>query len=193
MTSLQLRNIPGDFLECNMVFLQLRFTEGTKVCVDHIGVGTGSDRVQEFPIQRGNCLLFIAEIVSAANVDAHKIRLVRARLRQRGLRIGKVHIFTDLVHAHILIEYITVQQRFAQVIKVEIAACTLHGVFALAVATNDTLDPLGGDAVGVVHHFDEDELAVSAIGFVHVENGMSGGAGTGEGVEDDRIRICCDL
>ena len=52
---------------------------------------------------------------------------------------------------------------------------------------NNTLDPLGGDAVGVVHHLNQDELAMSAIGFVHIQNGVGGGAGTGEGIKNQRI------
>ena len=69
MTSLQLRNIAGDFLERDMVFFQLCLTERTKVSVDHIRVCLGFDRMQELPVQRSNSLLFIIEIISAANVD----------------------------------------------------------------------------------------------------------------------------
>ena len=92
--------------------------------------------MQELPVQRSNSLLFIIEIISAANVDTHKIRFVRVRFRQRGFRICKVHILPYLFHAHIFVEHITVQQRFAQVIEAEISARALHGVLALAVATD---------------------------------------------------------
>ena len=77
-------------------------------------------------------------------------------------------------------------------IEAEIAARALHGVFPLAVALDYALDALGGDAVGVVHHLNEDKLAAPAVRLVHVEDSMGGGAGTGKRVEDERIWRCCD-
>ena len=44
MTSLQLRNVAGDFLECDMVLFQFCLAERAKVGVDHIGIGLGFDR-----------------------------------------------------------------------------------------------------------------------------------------------------
>ena len=73
------------------------------------------------------------------------------------------------------------------------AAGALHGVFALAIATDDPAHALGGDAVGVVHHFHQNEFAAAAVRLVHVQNRMSGGTGTGEGVKDDIVRCCNHL
>ena len=52
---------------------------------------------------------------------------------------------------------------------------------------------LGGDGLGVVHHFDEDELAVAVVFFVEVENGVGRSAGTGKGVEDDGVFVAAYL
>ena len=75
-----------------------------------------------------------------------------------------------------------------------------HGAFGLDLFTR-TADALFADFANVfvtcfegftvfVAGFGElyhDELAVPAVRLVHVEDGMGGGAGTGEGVEDDCI------
>ena len=62
--------------------------------------------------------------------------------------------------------------------------CLTWGVlyFALTVAVNDPLDPFSGNGFGVVHHLYQNEFAVSAVGSVHVENGVGGSTGTSEGI-----------
>ena len=52
-------------------------------------------------------------------------------------------------------------------------------------AADDAADALGGDGVGVVLAFHEDEFAVAAVLFVEGEDGVGGGAAAGEGVEND--------
>ena len=95
----------------------------------------------------------------------------------------KSNVFPDFLWGNGFIQAIAHKQRLAQIIEAETAARALHGVFPLTVATNHTPDPLGGDTVGVVHHFHEDKLAVSAVGFVHVQHCMGSGAGHGYGAE----------
>ena len=102
-------------------------------------------------------------------------------------------VFPDFLRGNRFIQAIAHKQRFTKIIEAEIAARALHGVLALAVTTDHALDALGGDAVGVVHHLDKNELAVSAVRLVHVEDSMGGGAGTGERIKDNIIRTCCDL
>lgn len=51
-------------------------------------------------------------------------------------------------------------------------------------ALDDAAHALGGDAVGVVFAFDQDEAPVAAVLLVERENGMGGGAAAREGVED---------
>ena len=63
----------------------------------------------------------------------------------------------------------------------------------LGVAVNDTLNTLCSDGIGIVHHLDQDKLAIAAIGLVHVQNRMSGSTGTGEGIEDNGIGISGNL
>ena len=114
--------------------------------------------------------------------------VIRIAATGRGVGLLRFHepdIFPDFLRGNGFIQAIAHQQWFAQVIEAEIAARTLHGVLALAVATDHALHALGGDAVGVVHHLNEDELAVSAVSFIHVNDSMGGSAGTGEGVEDN--------
>ena len=96
-------------------------------------------------------------------------------------------VFPDFLRGNGFIQAIAHKQRFAQVIEAEISARALHGVLALTVALDNALDALGGDAVGVVHHLNEDKLAVPAVRLVHVEDGMGGGAGTGERIKDNII------
>ena len=109
-----------------------------------------------------------------------------------GRRVGLLgfhepDVFPDFLRGNGFIQAIAHKQRFAQVIEAEISARALHSVLALTVALDNALDALGGDAVGVVHHLDKDELAVSTVSFVHVKDSMGGGAGTGEGIEDNII------
>ena len=98
-------------------------------------------------------------------------------------------VFSDFLRGNGFIQAIAHKQRFAQIVEAEIAARTLYRVLALAIATDHALDALGGDAVGVVHHLDKDELAVSAIRLVHGQDSMGSGARTGKGIEDDGILI----
>ena len=176
-----------------MVFFQLCLAEGAEIGVDHISVRLGFDRMQEFPVQSGDSLPLIVEVIGAVNMDTHEIRLVRVGVRQAALGVGEVNILPNFLHADIFVEHIAVNQRFSQLIVAEAAACAGYGILAIAVAVNDTLAPLGSNAVGVVTHFHQNEFAVSTIGFVHAQNGVGGGAGTGKGIEDDRIRIGCNL
>ena len=73
----------------------------------------------------------------------------------------------------------------------ETAAQPVFQVFVFGVrhALDDTADTLGGDFVGIVFTFHQDEFAVAAIFLVQSENGMGGRAGAGEGVEDDGVFI----
>ena len=72
-------------------------------------------------------------------------------------------VFSDFLRGNGFIQAIAHKQRFAQIVEAEIAARTLYGVLALAVATDHALDALGGDAVGVVTHFNKNELSISSI------------------------------
>ena len=85
------------------------------------------------------------------------------------------------------------RQNRPQLVVAEIAAGALHGFFALSIAVNHTLDTLGGNVVGVVHHFYQDEFTVAAVCLVHIEYSMGSGTGTGKRVEDDGIRVCRKL
>ena len=126
-------------------------------------------------------------------MPAEVIRIAAAGRRVGLLGFHEPDVFPDFLRGNGFIQAIAHKQRFAQVIEAEIAARALHGVFPLAVALDYALDALGGDAVGVVHHLDKNELAVSAVRLVHVQDSMGGSAGTGEGIEDNRIGIRSNL
>ena len=116
--------------------------------------------------------------------------VIRIAAAGRGIGLLGFHepdVFADFLRGNGFIQTIAHKQRLTQIIEAEIAARALHGVLALAVATDHALHALGGDAVGVVHHLDKDELAVSAVSFVHVEDSMGSGAGTGKGIENNGI------
>lgn len=68
----------------------------------------------------------------------------------------------------------------------EAAAQTFDGVaLGVDVALCHTLYPLGGDVLGnVVIHFDKNEAAVAAVLGILFEDGMAGGAGAREAVEN---------
>ena len=134
-------------------------------------------------------LRLVVEVIACAVVLAEVIRIAAAGRGVGLLGFHEPDVFADFLRGNGFIQAIAHQQRFAQIVEAEIAARTFHGVLAFAIATDHALHALGGDAVSVVHHLDKDELAVSAVGFVHVEDSMGGGAGTGEGVEDNGIRI----
>ena len=54
---------------------------------------------------------------------------------------------------------------------------------------DDATDALGGDRIRVGLAFDEDEAAVAAVFSVLSEDGVGGGAGPGEGIEDDGVAV----
>ena len=101
------------------------------------------------------------------------------------LRLHVVDVFPDFLRAYFFVEVAVRQQKHRpQLIVAEIAAGAFHGFFALAVAVNYSLDTLSCDTVGVVHHFHKDEFTVAAVGLVHVEYSMGGGAGTSKRIEN---------
>ena len=99
-------------------------------------------------------------------------------------RLCEPDVFPDYFLVHGLVEIAVDQQRLAQFAEAEAASGPLYGGFSLAVAVDDPLYPLGGDALGVVHHFHQDESAVPAVGLVHVQHRVGRGAGPGEGVQN---------
>ena len=123
-------------------------------------------------------------------MNAHIIRLVLLRWFYRRFCLHEIDVLPDFLRAYILVQIaVRQEQDGAEIVEGEIAACTFHSIFALPVAFNDPLDPFGGDALGVVHHLYKDEFTVSAVGLVHVENCVGGGAGTGKGVKNYAIWI----
>ena len=111
-----------------------------------------------------------------------------------GGRVGRLglhepDVLPDFFWLYGFVQVFADEQRIAQLVVTETAAGALHGVLALTVATDDPAHPLGSDAVGVVLHLYQDEFAVPAVGLVHVEDGVGGGTGTSEGVENDVIFI----
>ena len=83
---------------------------------------------------------------------AEVIRIAAAGWGVGLLGFHEPDVFPDFLRRNGFIQAIAHKQRFAQVIEAEIATRTLYGVFALAVALDNTFHALGGDAVGVVHH-----------------------------------------
>ena len=144
---------------------------------------------QKLVIQHRDALGLIVEIVGRVLVRAQVIRLLVGSRLVGQLGLGEPDILPYLFHAHRFIQIFTNQQRLTQLIKTETAAGALHRVFALAIAVDDPPDTLGSDGFGVIHHLHQDEFAMAAVGLVHVQDGVGGGAGAGEGVEDDRIWI----
>ena len=123
-------------------------------------------------------------------MNAHIIRLVLLRWFYRRFCLHEIDVLPDFLRAHILVQIAVGQEQDgAEIVEGEIAARTFLSIFALPVAVNDPLDPFSGNAFGVIHHLHQNEFAVSAVGFVHVENGVGGGARTGEGIENDGIWI----
>jgi hypothetical protein len=54
---------------------------------------------------------------------------------------------------------------------------------------DDAPDALGGDGVRVVLALDQDEAPIAAVFPVLGEDGVGGGAGAGEGIEDDGVGV----
>ena len=140
-------------------------------------------------IQRSDTFPLIVEVIGGVAAQAHEVGLVRGLFGGQGLfGLHIVDVFPDFLRAYFFVEVAVRQQKHRpQLIVAEIAAGAFHSFFALSVTVNHPFDTLGGDTVGVVHHLNKNELAVSAVGLVHVEYGVGGGAGTGEGVKDDGI------
>ena len=191
--SLELGDVSGNLLEGDMIALQLFLAECAEVGVNHIGVGAGLYRVQELPVQRGDSFPLVVEIIGVVYMQAEIIGLVRVCLRQAALGVCEIDILPDLVHADALVEHVADHQGLAQIIIAEAAARALHSLPPAAVTVDHALDTLGGDAVGIVHHLHEDELAMPAVSLVHIQNRVGSRAGTGKGVKDDRIGIGSNL
>ena len=126
-------------------------------------------------------------------MDTKQILLRIRGSRKRCFRFSVEHILTDLLNRHIGIEKAICQQRFTQLVEAEATFCTFNSLLAFAVTRDDTLYTFSCDIVSIVHHLNKNETAMTAILLVHVQDGMGGSARTGEGIEDDTIRICCDL
>ena len=123
-------------------------------------------------------------------MNAHIIRLVLLRWFYRRFCLHEIDVLPDFLRAHILVQIAVGQEQDgAEIVEGEIAARTFLSIFVFFLAVNDPLDPFSGNAFGVVHHLHQNEFTVSAVGFVHVENGVSGSAGAGKGVENDGIWI----
>ena len=114
-------------------------------------------------------------------------------VRNRLFCFGEIDIAADFVKRDVLVEILTVQKRFSQFVEREAAASAFDLLFAIAVAGDDTAYTFGSDGFSVIAHFDENEFPVAAVGFVHVEDGVGGGAGTGKAVENDGVFIGCNL
>jgi len=123
-------------------------------------------------------------------MNAHIIRFVRLIRLDGRFCLHEIDVLPDFLRAHILVQIAVGQEQdVAEIVEGEVAACTRYSVLPFSVAVNDPLDPFSGNAFGVIHHLHQNEFAVSAVGFVHVENGVSGGAGTSEGVKNYAIWI----
>ena len=149
--------------------------------------------MQESAVERRHPIRFIIEVVGVVFVYAKQIFFVFGCSGKGASGFRIVDVCADFLLRGVRIEHSVDEQRIAQLIETEAAARSFDGFAAFAVTVDDAAHTFGGNAFGVVAHFDEDEFAVSAILLVHVEDGVGGGAGTGEGVEDDRIRIGSDL
>ena len=146
-------------------------------------------------VQRSDTFPLIVEVVGGVAAQSHEVGLVRGLFGGQGLfGLHIIDVFPDFLRAHFFVEVAVRQQKHRpQLIVAEIAASAFHSFFALTVAANYSFYTLGGDTVGVVHHFYQDEFAVTAIGLVHVQNGVGGSARTGKGVKNDVIRTRSNL
>ena len=86
-------------------------------------------------------------------MDAHIIGLVLFIRFDGGFCLHEIDVLPDFCRAHVLVQIAVGQEQDgAEVVKSEVAACTLHSVFPFAVAVDDPFDPFSSDAFGVVHH-----------------------------------------
>ena len=152
--------------------------DGAQVGIDGVALGFGLDGRQKGIVQRGDAFPLIVEVIGSVAAQAHEVRLVRGLFGGQGLfGLHIVDVFPDFLCPHLLVEVaVRPQKHGAQLIVAEIATGTFYGFFILAVAVNHPFDTLGGDAVGVVHHFHQDEFTVAAVGLVHIQHSMGGSA-----------------
>lgn len=142
-------------------------------------------------VQRSDMFPLIVEVIGGVAAQAHEVGLVRGLFGGQGLfGLHIVDVFPDFLRAYFFVEVAVRQQKHRpQLIVAEIAAGAFHGFFALSIAVNHPFNTLSGNAVGVVHHFHQDEFTVAAVGLVHVQHRMGGSAGTSEGVENYSVFI----
>ena len=146
-------------------------------------------------IQRSDTFPLIVEVIGGIAAQTHEVGLVLRLFGGQGVfGLHVVDVFPDFLRSHFFVEVAVRQQKHRpQLIVAEIAAGAFHGFFALSVAVNHPFDTLGGDAAGIIFHFDQNEFTVASVGLVHVEYGVGGGARTGERVEDKSFSLSGNL
>lgn len=76
----------------------------------------------------------------------------------------------------------------------EFLAENLHLLFLLGgIAGDNSTHTLSRGVFGIIHHFDKNEAAVSAVLPVLAKHGMSGRAASGKGVKDNTVGTCGDM
>ena len=90
-------------------------------------------------------------------------------------RLHEPDVLPDFFGLYGFVQVFADEQRFPQLVVAETAAGARYGVLALAVALDHPLHPLGGDAIGVVHHFNENEMALFTIS-IQIQYSLSCGA-----------------
>ena len=146
--------------------------------------------------ERGQAVFFVIEIIARIIAHSQKVGILRAgtvrnKDRERRSRFHIPDVFADFGGLDFLVQTaVGEEQRRAQVVKCKAAARALSFVFAFALAVDDALHALGGNAFGIIHHFNENEFAAAAVFLIHIEDGVGRGAAPGKGIEDDGIRVC---
>ena len=102
--------------------------------------------------------------------------------------LGVVDIFANLLLADVFVEvFLFVEHRLTQLVVIERSARTSCCVLTLAITTHDPTHPLGGNILGVIHHFHKYKFAVALVLFIQAQHRMGRSSRTGKGVEDDII------
>lgn len=172
-----------------MVCRQFLRGNHAQVGVNEEALPVPGKRGEKVIIQGGGPLPLVVKIIGGLSLPSQIVRVSVFLLGPGAFCLCEPDVFPDFFRVHGLIEISVDQQGLAQLTEAEAAAGPFQGAFARTVAVDDPFYPLGGDVLGVVHHFYQDESAVSAVGFVHVQHSVGGCAGPGEGVQDDGVFI----
>ena len=142
----------------------------------------------------GDTVFFVEEIVARVIAGSKIIRVFTCRFLKRRFCFHEPDVFPDLSRIDFLVQVAVWQEQgLSEIIEGSVAAGAFNCLLAATISVEDTFDTLSRDAVGIVHHFYKNEFTITIVSLDHVEDGVGGGTGTDEEVENKRFPVSSNI